>query len=100
MEKIEPAGCARPHGLRNGLDKMFPTASRANAQQVELDDLIRHRVVVSDIDIAMMRKVERFILRYVGDDPLHDIELKFQRCSYRAFFLALRRAQARKAGGA
>jgi hypothetical protein len=64
---------------------MFPTASRANAQQVELDGLIRHRVVVSDIDIAMMRKVERFILRYVGDDPLHDIELKFQRCVSRVF---------------
>jgi hypothetical protein len=49
---------------------MFPTASRAHAQQVELNGLIRHRVVVSDIDIAMMRKVERFILRYVGDDPV------------------------------
>jgi hypothetical protein len=64
---------------------MFPTASRANAQQVELVGLIRHRVVVSDIDIAMMRKVERFILRYVGDDPLHDIELQFQQCVSRVF---------------
>jgi len=64
---------------------MFPTASRANAQQVELDGLIRHRVVVSDINIAMMGKVERLILRYVGDDPLHDIELKFQRCVSRVF---------------
>jgi hypothetical protein len=49
-------------------------------------------ITVSDVDKRMMRAIERFILTYDGDDLLHDIELAFPRASFRAFFLAYRRA--------
>jgi hypothetical protein len=50
-------------------------------------------IVVSDADKQMMHRIERFILAYDGDNLLHDIELTFPGASYRAFFLALGRAQ-------
>jgi hypothetical protein len=50
-------------------------------------------VTVSNADVAMMRRIERFILEYDGDDLLHDIELNFPGASYRAFFLAYGRAK-------
>jgi hypothetical protein len=53
----------------------------------------RFKISVSNADAAMMRRIERFILAYDGDDLLHDIELTFPSASYRAFFLALGRAR-------
>ena len=50
-------------------------------------------IVVSAADVKMMRRIERFILAYDGDNLLHDIDLNFPGASYRAFFLALGRAQ-------
>jgi hypothetical protein len=49
-------------------------------------------IIVSNDDKAMMLRIERFILGYDGDDLLHDIELAFPGASYRAFFLAYKRA--------
>jgi hypothetical protein len=55
--------------------------------------VIRHPpVVVSRADVRMMHAIEKFILGYDGDDLLHDIERNFPSASYRAFFLAYRRA--------
>jgi hypothetical protein len=54
--------------------------------------IIRHPpITVSNVDRAMVLRIERFILDYRGDDLLHDIELTFPGASYRAFFLAIRR---------
>ena len=53
----------------------------------------KHAITVSNDDVQMMHAIEKFILAYVGDDLLHDIDLIFSRASYRAFFLAFRRAQ-------
>jgi hypothetical protein len=50
-------------------------------------------IKVSDVDAQMMRRIERFILAYDGDNLLHDIELSFPGASYRAFFLAFSRAR-------
>ena len=47
----------------------------------------------------MMLRIEHFILGYDGDDLLHDIELAFPDASYRAFFLAYRRAARWLPGG-
>lgn len=52
-----------------------------------------HPITVSKTDIAMMHRIERYILAYRGDDLLHDIELCFPSASYRAFFLAYGRAR-------
>jgi hypothetical protein len=52
-----------------------------------------HEIVVSAVDVRMMHRIERFILAYDGDNLLHDIDLHFPGASYRAFFLALGRAQ-------
>ena len=52
----------------------------------------RYKIIVSNDDAAMMRRVERFILAYDGDNLLHDIDLNFPGVSYRAFFLAIGRA--------
>jgi hypothetical protein len=49
--------------------------------------------VVSRRDVKMMRRIERFILSYDGDDLLHDIDLTFPGASHRAFFLAWGRSQ-------
>jgi hypothetical protein len=46
------------------------------------------QIVVSRVDVEMMRQIEVFILAYEGDDPLHDIELAFPSASHRAFFPA------------
>jgi hypothetical protein len=55
---------------------------------------VRHApIVVPNADVEMMRRIERFILAYDGDDLLHDIELTFPTASYRAFYLAYGRAQ-------
>jgi hypothetical protein len=55
---------------------------------------VRHiPITFSDVDVKMMHAIERFILGYDGDNLLHDIELAFPGASYRAFFLALGRAQ-------
>ena len=51
-------------------------------------------IVVSRRDVRMMHRIQRFIMSYCGDDLLHDIELAFPGASYRAFFLAYRRALA------
>jgi hypothetical protein len=48
---------------------------------------------VSNDDAQIMRRIERFIIAYRGDDLLHDIELNFPTASYRAFFLAFSRAR-------
>ena len=53
----------------------------------------KRTITVSKADTQMMHAIEEFILTYVGDDLLHDIETTFPRASYRAFFLALRRSQ-------
>jgi hypothetical protein len=50
-------------------------------------------ITVSRADVAMMHAIERFILSYNGNDLLHDIELTFPGASYRAFYLAVQRAQ-------
>jgi hypothetical protein len=52
-----------------------------------------HQITVSAADVRMMHRIERFILGYRGDNLLHDIDLHFPTASYRAFFLALGRAQ-------
>jgi hypothetical protein len=52
----------------------------------------RYKIIVSNDDAAMMRRVERFILAYDGDNLLHDIDLNFPGVSYSAFFLAIGRA--------
>jgi len=52
-----------------------------------------HQITVSAADVRMMRAIERFIVGYRGDNLLHDIDLKFPGASFRAFFLALGRAQ-------
>jgi hypothetical protein len=52
-----------------------------------------YQITVSAADVRMMRAIERFILAYGGDNLLHDIDLNFPGASYRAFFLALGRAQ-------
>jgi hypothetical protein len=79
------------------------STSRPPTQEIQrpLGDRRADRVlVVSRRDVAMMHGIERFILAYDGDDLLHDIEITFPGASYRAFFLALRRAQAFIAKGA
>ena len=53
----------------------------------------KHAITVSNADVQTMLAIEKFILTYDGDDLLHDIDLIFSRVSYRAFFLAFRRAQ-------
>lgn len=50
-------------------------------------------ITVSDADKAMMRRIEKYMLNYAGDDLLHDIELNFPDASYRAFFLAFHRVR-------
>jgi hypothetical protein len=50
-------------------------------------------MTVSDTDIAMMRRMERYILAYDGDNLLHDLDLHFPGASYRPFFLAYGRAR-------
>jgi hypothetical protein len=50
-------------------------------------------ITVSAADVAAMHAVEKFVLAYQGDDLGHDIELTFPGVSYRAVFLALRRAR-------
>jgi hypothetical protein len=50
-------------------------------------------ITVSAADVRMMHAIERFIVGYDGDNLLHDIDLKFPDASFRAFFLALGRAQ-------
>ena len=50
-------------------------------------------ITVSRADVQTMLAIEKFILGYAGDDLLHDIECIFPHASYRAFFLAFRRAQ-------
>jgi hypothetical protein len=52
----------------------------------------RYKIIVSKNDVAMMRRIERYILAYDGDNLLHDIDLNFPGASYRAFFLASGRA--------
>jgi hypothetical protein len=58
------------------------------------EGVIHHQIIVSDSDVRMARKIEKYILAYGGDDLLHDIELTFPRASYRAFFLGFKRARA------
>jgi hypothetical protein len=50
-------------------------------------------ITVSNADVRMARRIERYILSYDGDNLLHDIDLNFPDASYRAFFLAYGRAQ-------
>jgi hypothetical protein len=51
-----------------------------------------HRIIVSNVDKAMMLRIERFILGYRGNNLLHDVDIVFPGASYRAFFLAIRRS--------
>ena len=54
----------------------------------------RHRpVIVSAADVRDMHAVEAFVLGYAGDDLAHEIERTFPGISYRAVFLAIRRAR-------
>jgi len=55
--------------------------------------VVHKPITVSNADREMMRRIERFILAYDGDNLLHDIELNFPDASFRAFFLAYGRAQ-------
>ena len=50
-------------------------------------------ITVSAADVAAMHAVEKFVLSYQGADLAHDIERSFPGISYRAVFLALRRAR-------
>jgi hypothetical protein len=50
-------------------------------------------ITVSAADVKIMRRIERYILAYDGDNLLHDIDLNFPGVSFRAVFLALGRAQ-------
>jgi hypothetical protein len=50
-------------------------------------------ITVSKAAVRMMRAIERFILAYDGDNSLDDIDVTFPGASFRAFFLALGRAQ-------
>jgi hypothetical protein len=74
-------------------------SAKPSDRQVQLDGPARHRITVSAVDLAAMRRIEDYISRYVGTDLLHDVELRFPGCSFRSFFLALRRSAARKRGG-
>ena len=74
-------------------------ARRQSAQaqrqpSAERREILRHAaIVVSPTDVAMMNRIEKYIIAYSGDDLLHDIELTFPDASFRAFFLAYSRAR-------
>ena len=60
----------------------------------ERREIVRHAAIrVSASDVAMMNRIEKYIVGYNGDNLLHDIELTFPGASFRAFFLAYSRAR-------